>query len=71
MKAPIYIFLNFVNFYQNHRAMINSFSRVQLEDDGEPILVSDEPHFSQLTEQSLGQPSPAPDSSRISSPDSS
>ena len=35
MKAPIYIFLNFVNFYQNHRAMINSFSRVQLEDKDE------------------------------------
>lgn len=35
MKAPIYIFLNFVNFYQNHRAMINSFSRKQLEDKGE------------------------------------
>ena len=35
MKAPIYIFLNFVDFYQNHRAMINSFSRVQLEDKDE------------------------------------
>lgn len=35
MKAPIYVFLNLVDFYQNHRAMINSFSRVQLEDKGE------------------------------------
>lgn len=35
MAKPVFVFLNYENFYQNHRAMINSFSRRQLEDEGE------------------------------------
>ena len=32
MKGPVYTLLNYVDFYQNHRAMVNSYSRRQLED---------------------------------------
>lgn len=35
MKAPVFLYINLVNFYQNHRAMISSYSRKQLEDKGE------------------------------------
>jgi hypothetical protein len=35
MPGPVYVYLNFVDFYQNHRAMMSSFSRKQLENKGE------------------------------------
>jgi hypothetical protein len=35
MEAPVFLYINLVDFYQNHRSMISSYSRKQLEDKGE------------------------------------
>lgn len=36
MKSPVFVYLNYHDFYQNHRAIVKSLSKQQLEDKAGP-----------------------------------